>query len=147
MDAHGFGYRGSPSPGNTEPPHRMSPRLQERSTHATRRRPRAAAGAVISLLIAFAGAAGPVGARAESLTVEVVGIGDSLRDNVRAHLGIVAESERSREKDASPPSEAAIRRLHRAAPEEIEKALRPFGYYAPTIDAGLQEMDGAWRAT
>ena len=39
-----------------------------------------------------------------------------------------------------------IRRLHARAPEEIRKALEPFGFYRPQIDASLERDGERWVA-
>jgi translocation and assembly module TamA len=74
------------------------------------------------------------------LEVEVEGLDGELRDNVRAHLSLLAMPEQER-------TAAKILALHRRAEEEIRAALEPFGYYRPEIVAGLdQGDDGKWIA-
>lgn len=86
---------------------------------------------------------------ADTVDVQVEGLETELEENVRAFLSIVERSEPQDEEDeeAAPLNEAAIRRLHRRAPEEIRKALQPFGYYSPAIETNLEGGDGSWRAT
>jgi translocation and assembly module TamA len=85
-------------------------------------------------------AAGPV------LRVEVQGLEDELRDNVLAHLAIYGARDGSG--NARPDSFSAknIRRLHAAAREQIGAALKPYGYYSPTIEALLENEDDVWQA-
>ena len=92
------------------------------------------------LVLVLAGWA--AGAQAAEIDVEIEGVEGPVLDNVRAMLSIAAE--RPEEEDTP---ERAIRRLHRRAGDEIRRALEPFGYYAPTIDARLSEEDGQWQAT
>ena len=80
----------------------------------------------------------------ERIDVEVEGLGGALggllqnqslkgtdvRQNVLSVLSI--EDHRKDEN----LTEARVRRLHEEAPAEIRKALEPFGYFRPTIDAG-----------
>ena len=39
-------------------------------------------------------------------------------------------------------TERRIRQLHARAPEGIRRALQPFGYYRPTIEASLDREGG-----
>ena len=82
---------------------------------------------------------------ANSAGVEVVieGVGGALLDNVRAALPL----ERY-DSDATLTS-PRIETLHEEAPAAIRRALQPFGYYRPTIDARLTAPDDAresWSA-
>ena len=80
------------------------------------------------------------------LAVELSGVRGDLRANIEAHLGIL----KARERDGSDGSPAltakAIRRLHKAAREDIKAALQPFGYYSPEITATLERGDDEWQA-
>ncbi len=91
------------------------------------------------LMLLLGGWAG--GLHAADVEVEIEGVEGPVLENVRAMLSIVGDR---LEEDAP---ERSIRRLHRRAPDEIRRALEPFGYYAPTIDTRLSEEDGAWTAT
>ncbi|OED37133.1 hypothetical protein AB833_24585 [Chromatiales bacterium (ex Bugula neritina AB1)] len=44
------------------------------------------------------------------------------------------------------PSLARLRFLHRKATEQIQEALRPFGYYRSTVNSQLRNEDGQWKA-
>lgn len=80
-----------------------------------------------------------------SLEVQVEGIEGDLRKNVLALLGIYQE--RSRENLLV----SRIKRLHAAAPEQIGKALEPFGYYGVVVSSDLSRAKGqdtvVWQAT
>lgn len=98
------------------------------------------------VLLFLAGNVRPVTAAGVPLTVGISGVSGELRSNIEAHLGILAASDR---RSGSPAvlSEKAIRRLHKAAGEEIEAALKPFGFYSPEISASLEEDGKGWRAS
>jgi translocation and assembly module TamA len=96
--------------------------------------------ALALLLLVLAGRA----FAAETVTVTITGVSGELLDNVRASLGV----ERHRRDDGL--NELFIRGLHDSAEREIRRALEPFGYYRPTIDAGLlppAQPGAAWEAT
>lgn len=85
---------------------------------------------------------------ADTIEVRIEGLEDELEENVRAFLSIVARSEeQTDQEDGEPLSDQAIRRLHRQAPEEIRRALQPFGFYSPAIETNLESGDGIWIAT
>ncbi len=75
-----------------------------------------------------------------SLDVKVKGVKNAVYDNVMARLKIFLH------RNSSRLSEFEIRRLHNEAKGDIESALAPFGYYAPTIDASLEQRGGSWHA-
>jgi translocation and assembly module TamA len=77
---------------------------------------------------------------AESVKVEVEGLSGDLRKNVLANLQIEASR---KDKDLD---EARIRRLHDQAPEEIQQALQPFGYYRVVVDPSLTHQGTTWVA-
>ncbi|HYL04693.1 MAG TPA: autotransporter assembly complex family protein, partial [Thermoanaerobaculia bacterium] len=92
-------------------------------------------------LVMLAAAAAPLPARAaESLRVEIEGISGDLRKNALANLTI--ETAR-KDKDLD---ESRIRRLHGQAPEEIQQALQPFGYYRVVVDGSLTHEGATWVA-
>jgi translocation and assembly module TamA len=75
--------------------------------------------------------------------VRILGLEGDLASNVRALLSL--------ERDKADPrlTPRIIERLHQRAPDEIRRALEPFGYYRPQIDARLlppQAEDGTWLA-
>ena len=90
----------------------------------------------------------------ESLDVRITGIEGELLDNVKAQLGIAQLVKRklpiplpSSEEAETEVTEASVRRLHRAAPNEIRTALQPFGYYSPRIKSSLERTDQSWVAS
>jgi translocation and assembly module TamA len=76
-----------------------------------------------------------------SLTVEISGVAGALKKNVEALTGIVTAA---RSKSVRP---GHVYRLFEKAPEEIERALQPFGFYHPTIESSLDVESSPWRAT
>ncbi|MBC8209956.1 MAG: outer membrane protein assembly factor [Gammaproteobacteria bacterium] len=73
--------------------------------------------------------------------VDIPGLEKKLEDNVRLFLSI------EQQKDHALMSEGRLRRLHKKAPQEIEKALQPFGYYHPNIESSLtQSATDQWQA-
>ncbi|MBO9469905.1 outer membrane protein assembly factor [Endozoicomonas sp. G2_2] len=82
-------------------------------------------------------------AAADVVNVNIDGIEDPLLSNVRKSLSVAGEHE-------APWSAGQIRRLYRLAPNEIKKALAPYGYYNPVIEQDLVEPEGkgdTWHAT
>ncbi|MEF8792048.1 autotransporter assembly complex protein TamA [Thiohalorhabdus sp.] len=73
-------------------------------------------------------------------SVEISGVSGEVRDNVRAYLGI---TDLAGSAEAEPEQ---VRRAHRQAPEEIRRALQPFGYYQPTVRANLATEAEGWTA-
>jgi translocation and assembly module TamA len=94
---------------------------------------------------------------AEKLNVTVTGISGEVLQNVEIWLSIsnaakeqevdLRESFSLDAKEEKPDlTESTIQRLHRLAPEEIRKAMQPFGYYEPRINARLEKVNGVWQA-
>lgn len=78
------------------------------------------------------------------VTVEVKldGIKGDLAENVRLYLSI------EEQKNHPLLTEHQLQRLHKKAPEEIKKALQPYGYYAPEIESQLKEIKpSTWQAS
>ncbi|MEO5830477.1 MAG: autotransporter assembly complex family protein, partial [Rhodanobacter sp.] len=44
-------------------------------------------------------------------------------------------------------SDAQVRRLYERAPEQVKKALQPYGYYDATVTGDLQQAGKDWRVT
>ncbi|MCA1796439.1 MAG: autotransporter assembly complex protein TamA [Geobacteraceae bacterium] len=93
----------------------------------------------------------------ETLGVEIAGISGDVRKNVEIQLSIynaaqeqeagLLESLSLRNKEKKPDLSAAkIKRLHRVAEKEIRQAMQPFGYYAPEVEAKLEQTQGKWQA-
>ncbi len=76
------------------------------------------------------------------VTVDINGVDQRLEDNVRLFLSI------EQQKAHALISEGRLRRLHQKAPLEITKALQPFGFYRPVIEAKLsQSAPDSWLAS
>lgn len=69
-----------------------------------------------------------------SVDVQISGINQTLETNVRLFLSI------EQQKNHPLLSEGRLRRLHKIAPQEISRALQPFGYYRPTIKSELTQI-------
>ncbi|MEW6116529.1 MAG: autotransporter assembly complex family protein [Nitrospirota bacterium] len=74
------------------------------------------------------------------LEVEVVGVEDPLRSNILSYLTI---EQRKHDPFLTP---GTIAELHEQAPDEIRRALQPFGFYTPEISADLIRRDRHWTA-
>jgi translocation and assembly module TamA len=72
--------------------------------------------------------------------VELEGLDGEQRANALAVAGIFSAA-RSR---SLPTSQ--IERLHARAPDEIQLALEPFGFYRPTVAAELRRSESTWVA-
>jgi len=76
-----------------------------------------------------------------SVDVEITGINDTLATNVRLLLSI------EQQKASEYLSEGRLRRLDKKAPQEIARALQPFGYYRPHVESELtQPQPDHWKA-
>lgn len=76
-----------------------------------------------------------------ALKVSVEGVEGKLYDNIMVRLRINIYSK------SSVFNDAEIGRLHRQAPADIESALAPFGYYAPSVKSSLVQNESGWQAT
>jgi translocation and assembly module TamA len=84
--------------------------------------------------------AGPL-AHAASVTVEVRGVSDEVRDNVLAFLSF----ERFRRGGVDLNADT-VERLHNRVEREVDSALRPFGFYEPKVESTVTEQGrGDWR--
>ena len=100
----------------------------------------AAAAALVVLAVASATATARPAAAAESVRVELEGLSGDLRKNALANLGI---EQARKDKDLD---EVRIRRLHDKAPDDIEQALQPFGYYKVVVQSSLTQEGATWVA-
>jgi len=96
-------------------------------------RPRPAA-SVLALALAWSATAGA----AERIRIEVDGVDRTIADNVRGYLTLGRYVEREDLTDAQ------VRRLADRAVDETADALRPFGYYAPTVRSRTSRDDDRW---
>jgi len=76
-----------------------------------------------------------------SVNIKISGIDKSLEDNVRLFLSI------EQQKNYVLMTPVRLRSLHKKAPQEISRALQPFGYYQPIISSELiQQSPDHWQA-
>ncbi len=108
----------------------------------------------LAVLMTFAAAQAARGASAPKLKVNVEGLGGALggvlenyslkgSDLKQNVLSILSIEDARKSKDLT---EGRILKLHRDAPDEIRRALEPFGYYQPTVDASLTHEGDTWTA-
>ncbi len=84
--------------------------------------------------------AGPL-VHAASVTVEVRGVEDEVRDNVLAYLSF----ERYRRGGVDLNADT-VERLHNRVEREVDAALRPFGYYEPKVESTVTDQGHSdWR--
>lgn len=76
----------------------------------------------------------------KDLNIIISGVDDDLLNNVEGFLEIFTFQQKQ------APSVARLRYLHNKAQEQIEAALRPFGYYRPTIESELVDVGSKWQA-
>jgi translocation and assembly module TamA len=74
-----------------------------------------------------------------ALEVTIAGLSDELQEAAHSNLSLQQYVGR----DATP---AQIRRLYNSGAEEIRKAVEPYGYYNPKIEANLEETDKGYKA-
>ena len=73
--------------------------------------------------------------------VDVLGLDSVLEQNVRLFLSI------EQQKNSEFISEGRLKRLHKKAPEEISKALQPYGFYRSSVSSELNlNKDKSWHA-
>jgi translocation and assembly module TamA len=72
--------------------------------------------------------------------VEVEGLEGEARTNALAYLSIYQERE------SADLAEPRLQELHRRAPQEIGRALEPFGHYQAQVQASLGAGEGGWAA-
>jgi len=77
---------------------------------------------------------------AVTVDVQVKGVKGAMYDNILSRLKIFLH------KDSRRLTGFEITRLHRHAKADIEEALAPFGYYAPSIVGTLEQEGDAWKA-
>jgi len=74
----------------------------------------------------------------DRVRIEIDGVSREIADNVRGHLTLGRYVERTDLTDSQ------VRRLADRAVDEAADALRPFGYYAPTIRSRTSRDDDRW---
>jgi translocation and assembly module TamA len=75
---------------------------------------------------------------AERIRIEVEGVDDAIAENVRGYLTL------SRYAQRDDLTDAQVRRLADRAVDEAADALRPYGYYAPTVRSRTSRDDPRW---
>jgi translocation and assembly module TamA len=89
-------------------------------------------------LLAVCGAVAAPAAPKERIDIRIDGVPDNIAANVRSYLTLSRYSARD---DLTDPQ---VRRLADRAVDEAADALRPFGYYAPTIRSRTSRDDPKW---
>ncbi|HSD75208.1 MAG TPA: BamA/TamA family outer membrane protein [Steroidobacteraceae bacterium] len=81
-------------------------------------------------------------ARAD-IEVVIEGVSEEIKRNLLVYLSL----QRYRERDDL--SDDTVDRLHERTPIEVRQALRPFGYYEPTVQANVEHLPNGrdWRVT
>ena len=74
------------------------------------------------------------------IDVQVDGISGPLLKNALAYLSVVTYQ------DAPDLTESLVEHLHARAPQEIQRALQPYGYYDSQVDGTLTPTAGGWTA-
>ncbi len=78
---------------------------------------------------------------AAGVNVEVHGVDELLRANVLAYLSFERYRKGGQELTAD-----TVERLHERVEREVQAALRPFGYYEPTVDSTVTDLGhDDWR--
>ncbi|HEY1992451.1 MAG TPA: POTRA domain-containing protein, partial [Gammaproteobacteria bacterium] len=72
------------------------------------------------------------------ITVQVQGLSGPLLKNVLAYLSVVTY------RDAPDLTESLVEHLHARAPDEIQRALQPYGYYDTQVDGTLTPTAEGW---
>lgn len=76
-----------------------------------------------------------------NLSVEIKGVDKAMETNVRLFLSI------EQQKNHPLLSEGRVHHLHKKAPQEIAKALQPFGYYRTEVASELVQLpENQWQA-
>jgi translocation and assembly module TamA len=88
---------------------------------------------IASLLFALV----PLGASA-AVRVKIEGLNESLTAAVKASVELSQYAKR----DASA---AQVRRLYAHAPDEVRKALQPYGYYDASVDGSITPVGNDWQ--
>ena len=79
-------------------------------------------------------------AQQPGVEVEITGVSGEMLTNVQSNLSLYLQ------RNHPLLNETLVRRLHQKAPDEIRKALEPFGYYRSKVDASLEPRGQGWIA-
>ena len=93
--------------------------------------------AVIACMLAWPAIASAATPK-ERIDIRIDGVPDAMAANVRSYLTLTRYTTRE---DLTDPQ---VRRLADRAVDEAADALRPFGYYAPTIRSRTSRDDPKW---
>ena len=93
---------------------------------------------VLALAMALAGLPAPAWAAKERIDIRIDGVTRTIEENVRSYLTLSRYAQRDDLNDAQ------VRRLADRAVDEAADALRPFGFYAPTIRSRTSRDDPRW---
>jgi len=77
-------------------------------------------------------------AAADRISIEIDGVSGAIADNVRDYLTL------TRYVDRDDLTDAQVRKLADRAVDEAADALRPFGYYQPTVKSRTSRDDPRW---
>jgi translocation and assembly module TamA len=77
---------------------------------------------------------------APHVTVQVKGVSGAMLKNVTDYLSIVTYE------DSPDLSQSLVERLNARAPDEIQRALQPFGFYDSKVEATLTPQGDGWSA-
>ncbi len=91
-------------------------------------------------LLLLTACAGSV-AHGAGIVVVIEGVEGELLENVRNSLSI------EQYEDDANLSRNWVWRLHSKAVEEIHTALKPYGYYRPTVEKALLRLEDGWKAS
>lgn len=76
-----------------------------------------------------------------NLNIEIKGVDQEIENNIRQFLSV------EQQKEHALLSEGRLRHLHKKAPEEIAKAIQPFGYYRAEVKTELVLLaTNQWQA-
>jgi translocation and assembly module TamA len=92
----------------------------------------------VRCLAALALVSGTAHAAVERIRIEIEGVDRAIADNVRGYLTL------SRYLEREDVTDAQVRRLAVRAVDEAADAMRPYGYYAPTIRSRTSLDDTRW---
>src|SRR6185295_17721850 len=76
-----------------------------------------------------------------NIELEIEGVSEEIRDN----LLVVLSVQRYRERDDI--DQDMVERLNERLDGEVRSAMRPFGYYAPTVQSSVERLESGrdWR--
>jgi translocation and assembly module TamA len=112
-----------------------------RAFHLSQRRFAVALAAALALAIAWPALGASITDRlkkSDRIHIEIDGVDRAIADNVRGYLTLTRYVERTDLTDSQ------VRRLADRAVDEAADALRPFGYYAPTIRSRTSRDGNEW---